>query len=424
MALSLPARPLQQQQAPAQTQAPAPGQSPSQPAAPPSAGASAPPASPLPPSPFGPPIRFAYGSNAAEIPAKFVANLVFLPVRVNVGQPSLFILDTDAPTSSIDPARAAELGLPVDSSVSPALHNAVLNFPGLDVPLFSLPTTANPDFASNVGRPYQGALGNDLLSRAVVEVDYSRKTVRIYDPATFTYSSKHGVAFPIKFSGSLPLLRAKFQVPGHKKLEAAFNIDTALDASIVFSNRYAAPHKIFSSHFKTIPAPAYDTYPGEAAVLGRATSFAVGKIERGDLVVSFSQGNAGAAADPAVAGSIGGGYLRRFVVTFDFPHKQIFLAPTINFNDVDDTDMSGLSLVARGGNLKTFVVTDIVPHSPAAEAGVQKGDVVAGVDDEPAADMSLQDLRNVFREVGRKCKLLLDRKGKELTVTLTLRRLI
>ena len=34
--------------------------------------------------------RFAFGGNVAQVPAEFIGNLVFLPVRVNQGQPSLF----------------------------------------------------------------------------------------------------------------------------------------------------------------------------------------------------------------------------------------------------------------------------------------------------------------------------------------------
>src|ERR1039457_2582639 len=44
--------------------------------------------------------RFEFGGNAAEIPATFIGNLVFLPVHVNQGQPSLFELDSSAAVSS------------------------------------------------------------------------------------------------------------------------------------------------------------------------------------------------------------------------------------------------------------------------------------------------------------------------------------
>src|SRR5580704_4817458 len=69
------------------------------------------------------PVRFAFGGNAAEIPAEFVENLIFIPVDINKSQPSLFVLDSAALASSVSPSRAAELGLA-------KLPNAILNFPG------------------------------------------------------------------------------------------------------------------------------------------------------------------------------------------------------------------------------------------------------------------------------------------------------
>ena len=70
-------------------------------------------------------VRFAGGGNAAEIPAEFIGNLVFLPVRVNSGKPSLFDLDSRAPRTSIDPARAAALDLVNRDGVSARVFQVV-----------------------------------------------------------------------------------------------------------------------------------------------------------------------------------------------------------------------------------------------------------------------------------------------------------
>src|SRR5271155_5711470 len=60
--------------------------------------------------------RFTSGGYTAELPSQFVGNLIFLPVRVNGGQPSLFELASTAAATSMDPERAAELGLTGGSS--------------------------------------------------------------------------------------------------------------------------------------------------------------------------------------------------------------------------------------------------------------------------------------------------------------------
>ena len=86
--------------------------------------------------------------------------------------------------------------------------------------------------------------------------------------------------------------------------------------------------------------------------------------------------------------------------------------------------MSGLSLVASGPGLKRFEVVAVQPGSPGASAKVQKGDVIAGVDMEPAADFSLADLRGLFTQVGHTYKLLLDRNGQEVQVSMQMHRLL
>jgi putative serine protease PepD len=86
--------------------------------------------------------------------------------------------------------------------------------------------------------------------------------------------------------------------------------------------------------------------------------------------------------------------------------------------------MSGLSLVAKGANLKSFEVVQVQPGTPAAGAGIQKGDIIVAVDDEPAADLNMAAVRDLFRQVGHEYKLLIDRKGQSITVSIKMHRLI
>lgn len=377
-----------------------------------------------------PEVRFAYGGNAAEVPAEFSGHLVFLPVRVDLSQPSLFELDTTAVVSSIDPQRATELGMmPINSSASaaasgaPAIREAVLNLPGVAFPMIPLLTAPNAEFLERTGRIYQGTLGNDFLSRVIVEIDYSRQTVRLYDPSAYQYSGK-GAAFPLRFAGTIPLLRAKFTVPGHKTYDADFEVNTALPDAIVLSDRYAGSHRIFSSKIRTIPDVDTEVNGSEKIALGRLHDFQVGKYEAGDVIAGFAQPGKNDRADPKIAGTIGGGYLRRFTVILDYPHQRLYLEPNSHFNDYAEADMSGLAIIARGPGLKTFEIAAVVPNTPGAKAGLQKGDIIAGIDDEAAADLSLVAVRGLFRQIGHKYKLLIERNGQTLSITIQMRRLV
>jgi C-terminal processing protease CtpA/Prc len=111
-------------------------------------------------------------------------------------------------------------------------------------------------------------------------------------------------------------------------------------------------------------------------------------------------------------------------VIFDYVRQVVILDSNSEFRSDDHEDMSGISVAAGGPNQKTFEVTQVRPGTPGSSAGVEKGDVIAGVDEEAAADLSLDALRGLFRQVGHKYKLLIERNGKTLTINVQMRRLL
>jgi C-terminal processing protease CtpA/Prc len=86
--------------------------------------------------------------------------------------------------------------------------------------------------------------------------------------------------------------------------------------------------------------------------------------------------------------------------------------------------MSGLSLIALGPGLKTFQVTQVAPGSPAAHAGIEAGDVLVGIDQDPAADLTLQEFLDLFRQVGHQYKLVISHNGQTREVMLEMHRRI
>jgi C-terminal processing protease CtpA/Prc len=74
--------------------------------------------------------------------------------------------------------------------------------------------------------------------------------------------------------------------------------------------------------------------------------------------------------------------------------------------------------------LKTFEVAQVRKGTPGADAGIQKGDVIAGIDQDPAADLSLEEIRDLFRRPGHPYKLTIERNGQTLSLTMKLRRLL
>ncbi len=359
-------------------------------------------------------VRFAYGGNVAEIPAEFIGGLILLPLHVNQSQPCLFVLDSTAAATSIDPERATELGIPAGQSVE-------MEFAGVDLTLPELPHAPKPNFDARFGREYEGTLGRDFFESFVVAIDYERKTVRLFDPGAYRYSGR-GKSFHLSFAGDTPVVRAKSNTNG-KTVEGDFGIDTALDASVLFSESYANAHRMLS-HLKMIPAMDEVSDDSADARLGRIRLFQIGPFPVQQAIATFSKLNAGTTGGEKLAGEIGGGILRRFTVIFDYPHMQVIFDPNSNRRTEEFEDMSGISVMAGGPGLRTFKVTRVRPGTPGAEAGLQKGDIIEGIDQDPAADLSLIQVRDLFRQLGHPYLLTIQRNDQTLHLTMKLKRLL
>jgi PDZ domain len=347
--------------------------------------------------------------------------LIFIPVRINGGSPSLFELDSSAEKTSIEPARARELGL----AVTPAqtISRAELIVPGLRLGLGDLPVIARKNFAETTGQPAHGVLGRDFFDHAVVVVDYIRQTVQVLDPTTYKYDGQ-GKPFPVTGGASSALIRAKGNISGRKSFDGDFEINTALDSAIVFYQSYMDSKKISAAHFKAVSASYPELDEGSQIQVGRIKDFQIGAYIVEEPVALFSQANSKSPANAKVAGEIGGDFLRRFSVVFDLPHQRVFLDPNLQVNHTAQEDMSGLSILAKGASLKTFEIVQVRPGTPGSDAGLKAGDVIAGVDEEAAADLTLSAIRELFRQVGHEYKLLIDRHGQSLPITIKMRRLV
>jgi carboxyl-terminal processing protease len=80
-------------------------------------------------------------------------------------------------------------------------------------------------------------------------------------------------------------------------------------------------------------------------------------------------------------------------VTFDYGRHQLLLAKNANFDQPFGYDRSGLFLVDANG---AYTVLSVFPGSPAASAGLAKGDVILTVNGAPTSSTSLAGLRTLL----------------------------
>jgi len=376
-------------------------------------------------------IRFAFGTRQAVVPAEVYGDHIFVPVRVNGRSPAWFFLDSGAGMSVVSNSLAQRAGLSLGGTVRGQGTGAgsarigmakkvTLDLPGAQVP----PTTvAVWDFSPiqpALGRHWDGLLGYDVISRLVVRVDYEHKQVTLYDPSTFVADDR-ATALAVTFLGNLPLVRAKIVLPGRAPVETECAIDSGADG-FHLTTPFANANHVLESVGRTISTSSVGAGGGTKEFAGRIAGLQLGPYMLGDPVAAFSTTEGeGLLASPEIGALIGGRILKRFTVTFDYPHHRILLEPNSRFSDPFRTNESGLSLVANGADFHRFEVDDVEKGSPAEFAGVKKGDVLTVINGRPANELDLEKIDEILQQAGSTIPLTLKRDARTLRLALRLK---
>lgn len=137
----------------------------------------------------------------AEIPFEFYKNEIIIQVQINGKGPFNMMLDTGTDPSAIDLATAKEIGLKLNStghqgSGSGASVNLAYQtkLPLVDVgPLQAKNINALAidlsKISERIGKPIHGILGQSLLNKRIVQIDYPKRIVRFYSKTPFPKTS-------------------------------------------------------------------------------------------------------------------------------------------------------------------------------------------------------------------------------------------
>jgi S1-C subfamily serine protease len=129
---------------------------------------------------------------------------------------------------------------------------------------------------------------------------------------------------------------------------------------------------------------------------------------------------------PGVSGGtglIGGEVLHRFTVIFDYNRQRIILEPNRHLRDESSVDASGADL-RLAPESKSFRVHSVRKGSPAAEAGLQEGDLITAIDRTPSTEFNLDQAQRMFARDGREYLLNVRRGSELLQIRIKLRKLL
>jgi hypothetical protein len=366
------------------------------------------------------------GGSSTSLPFELVENHVYVDVMLNGKGPYHMIFDTGG-QNIIDPAVAQEVGATAAGSLQGSgvgaktetfsiaqvktlsVGNAVLR----DQVFAVAPVRAG--FGVSAGRPADGLIGWEVLARYVTTFDYAKGRVVLAMPGAPPLTGNAHVV-PFVFNGTQPQIAC-----GVDGIASQCTIDTGARDTMSFYTPFLKAHPDVIPATTTangitgfgVGGPAYGR-------LGRLRDLTIGDLRLNDLVASFTDTTKGAFASEFVAANLGGNLLRRFSVTFDYPHQTMALVPDAAFAEPDQYERSGLFLIKLTDKV---TVADVRPGTPAAAAGMAKGDVITSIDGKPTATMDLGVVRHVFfAPAGTVVELgITSKNGGARTVSLTLR---
>jgi hypothetical protein len=321
---------------------------------------------------------------------------VYLDVMLNGKGPFHFELDTGG-VNVIDPAVSEELGVVSGGSTqvtgvgssSSASSFAVIKTLQVGNALVTnqvfvvLPIAKSLGMAH--GMPMDGVIGYEVLSRFVTTFDYGNKNVVFHMPGSFTPPPDPTV-IPIVLYGTQPQFACNID-----NVPTACTLDTGARDSISLFTPFDHAHP--SVVPATLTAPGVNGFGvggPHTGRLGRVQTLSFGGLTLRDLVGDYTAQTKGGFAMPFIGANVGGAVWKRFTMTLDYRQLTMTLTPNADFDLRDHWDRSGVFLVNNGA----ITIIDVRPRTPAANAGLGKGDVIVSVNG--SSSLSLRQVREIF----------------------------
>ncbi len=351
------------------------------------------------PAPPPPDFAFTGAKHEAVLPFRFVNNHIYVDARLN-GRVYPLLVDTGAanvmtPTTAralrlapVGDARVRGAGEDTEAAAFTRVNSLALGGVRLRNQLFAVVPLEK--LGEIEGTPFHGLIGYEIFKRFAVRIDYAARVMTLSDAKAWRADGA-GVAVPFVFNETVPEIEGTID-----GVKGTFDIDTGSRASVGLNSPFVQRNALRARFQPSIEAVTGWGLGGPTrATVARVKRLTLGTFAIDNVVVDMSLQRQGVLTHSAPAGSIGSGLLKRFIVTFDYAGQRVFFAAHARSGASDGYDRSGLWINQTQGGYR---VDAVVAGSPAAEAGLQEGDVIVAIDGKRALDVSLGDVRDRLRD--------------------------
>ncbi len=376
---------------------------------------------------------------SVTIPFEIHNNLIVIPIILNNTIPLKFVLDTGVRTAILTEKTYSDiLQVSYDRVLSMFGADGVtkieayvatdisLRMPGV-IGYGQALLVLREDYLmlkNSLGIDVHGILGYEVFSRFVVNINYSRKQL------TLTEAGSHKVKkrfkeIPIKIEDTKPYVQTIVTQQDGSEIEAKLMMDTGASHSLLLN--------LSTDERLILPDPSVEGLLGRGlggdlfGRIGRIKELRLGKYSFRKVLVSYPAESIYSEVFKQTGrqGTLGGGIISRFNVTFDYFQEKIYVRRNRGYRAKFEYNMSGIDLIADGPSLELIKINRLLPSSTAAMAGLEQGDIIKTINSRPIKDLDLQDVSNIFRSKNQKnIVLIVERNGQTIKKKFKLERIL
>ena len=414
--------------------------------------------------------------NKVVIPFKLINNLIFIPVTIN-GEELTFLLDTGVEQTilfSLDDKDEVKLfeveklklkGLgsndAIDSYKSSRNKVEIKDYVDTNHEIYVV-LDQEFNFSSHVGIPVNGIIGSHFFKKHIVEINYDKKKLFVYNHNHKNINSilqKKFVKDSISIENEKPYCILKLK-SGEQTIPSKLLLDTGnSDAVWVFFNK---TNKI------KLPEKNIQDYLGRGfsgnvyGKRGRINDFEFGNKTFNNPLITFPDSTSLESVNfvPNRVGSLGSEIISRFTIVFDYLNNALYTKPSKRIGDPFNFNMSGIEVEHAGlewveeavddrvingtkiyadktpykiqDNLKihftlkpVFKIASVRVDSEAEKVGLKLGDRILFINRQIAHRLTIQMINELLKsEEGKTIEIEVERNSKTFKFRFNLKNII
>ena len=391
---------------------------------------------------------FDKGVEKVTVPISIINNLIFMPITVNgvalnflldtgVEEILLFSLEDNPDVNFFNSEKITLKGLGSEVAIEGLkTTNNILELKGMKANRQLIYVILDQSFnlSSQIGIPVNGIIGYQFFRENLVRIDYANKRVTIYKNTEANHKkfNKKYEKVKISIEKYKPYLNAVADM-NESKIPVKLLIDTGNSDSVWLFQKLSKQIKV--------PAKNFDDFLGKGfsgdieGKKARITNFTFGNNTFKKPIVAFPDSSSikNVRMVQNRVGSIGGEILKRFSVIFDYQNNQLYLKRNSHYNEPFIYNKSGIEIRHNGiqwvketvkletvpiigattfdesGNNVTnafkykfalkpvYEISNIRKNSPAAQSGLQVGDIIISINKSHTYRYSLEKLNEMFK---------------------------